>query len=167
MYRSRPEYVNNRSGRERILIVAKTIFLHRILKYVKTISFFLSHIQQFSNSINKLLARHMNIEDIFLLLPENSTDRWHFINLFNASHSGSIFFADENLKYFSYFSQKTELDVSCRSSSKETICMKCQILISGEHKKFITKLLSAELAKSSKGYLPWQKWPKTFFRHFS
>ena len=91
MYRSRPEYVNNRSGRERILIVAKTIFLHRILKYVKTISFFLSHIQQFSNSINKLLAQHMNIEDIFLLLPENSTDRWHFINLFNASHSGSIF----------------------------------------------------------------------------
>ena len=43
----------------------------------------------------------------------------------------------------------------------ETICMKCQILISGEHKKNIIKLLSAELAKSGKDYLPWQKWPKT------
>ena len=98
----------------------------------------------------------MNTEDIFLLLPENSTDRWHFINPLRVK-----FLADENLKYFSYFSQKTELDISCRSSSMETICMKCQILISGEHKKNITKLLSAELAKSGKGYLPWQKWPKT------
>ena len=34
------------------------------------------------------------------------------------------------------------------------------VKISGEHKKNITKLLSAELAKSGKGYLPLQKWPK-------
>ena len=33
--------------------------------------------------------------------------------------------------------------------------MKCQILISEEHTKISTKLLSAELAKSNKGYLPW------------
>ena len=45
--------------------------------------------------------------------------------------------------------------------------MKCQILISGEHKKNITKLLSAKLAKSGNGYLPWPKWPKTPLRHFS
>ena len=38
--------------------------------------------------------------------------------------------------------------------------MKCQILISGEHKKNITKLLSAELAQSGKEYLSLQKWPK-------
>ena len=34
--------------------------------------------------------------------------------------------------YFSYFSQKTGFDISCKLSPKETICMKCQILFSGK-----------------------------------
>ena len=35
--------------------------------------------------------------------------------------------ADGILKYFSYFSQKTGFDVSCKLSPLETICMGCQI----------------------------------------
>ena len=55
--------------------------------------------------------------------------------------------ADNILKYFSYFSQKTGFDISCKLSPLETICMKCQILFSGKNKKNINYLSSAELAK--------------------
>ena len=34
--------------------------------------------------------------------------------------------ADDNWWYFSYFSQKTGFDISCKLSPMETICMKCQ-----------------------------------------
>ena len=44
-----------------------------------------------------------------------------------------------NWWYFSYFSQKTEFDISCKLSPLETICMKCQILFSGKNKKNISK----------------------------
>ena len=56
------------------------------------------------------------------------------------------FSADDllKLKYFSYFSQKTDFDISCKLSPVETICMKCQILFSG---KTIINLSSAELAQ--------------------
>ena len=57
------------------------------------------------------------------------------------------FSADNILKYFSYFSQKTGYDISCKLSPKETICMKCQILFSGKNKKNIINLSSAENAK--------------------
>ena len=36
------------------------------------------------------------------------------------------------LKYFSYFSQKTGFDISCKLSPVETICMKCQVLFIGD-----------------------------------
>ena len=49
------------------------------------------------------------------------------------------------LKYFSYFSQKTEFDISCKLSSSETICMKCQILFCEKIKKNVISLSSAEL----------------------
>ena len=52
------------------------------------------------------------------------------------------------LKYFSYFSQKTGFDTSCKLSSKETICMMCQILFSWKNKKNIITLSSAESAHS-------------------
>ena len=55
--------------------------------------------------------------------------------------------ADNILKYFSYFSQKTGYDISCRLSPKETICMKCHILFSEKNKKNIVNLSSAENAK--------------------
>ena len=57
------------------------------------------------------------------------------------------FSADDILKYFSYFSQKTGFDISCKLSLKETICMKCQILFSGKNKKNNIILSSAENAQ--------------------
>ena len=56
--------------------------------------------------------------------------------------------ADNILKYFSYFCQKIGFDISCKWSPKETICIKCQILLSGKSKKNIIKLSSAESAHS-------------------
>ena len=38
---------------------------------------------------------------------------------------------------FSYFSQETGVDISCKLSPMETICMKCQILFSWKNKKNI------------------------------
>ena len=55
------------------------------------------------------------------------------------------FSADNILKYFTYFSQKTGFDISCK------ICMKCQILFSGKNKKNTINLSSAENAQSGKG----------------
>ena len=57
------------------------------------------------------------------------------------------FSADDILKYFPYFSQKTGFDISCKLSPMETICIKCKILLSGKKKKNITNLLSAENAQ--------------------
>ena len=42
------------------------------------------------------------------------------------------FSADNILKYFFYFSEKTGYDISCKLSQLETICMKCQIMFIGE-----------------------------------
>ena len=42
------------------------------------------------------------------------------------------------------FSQKTGLDISCKLSPMETICLKYQILFSVKNKKHIVSLLSAE-----------------------
>ena len=59
-----------------------------------------------------------------------------------------IFFSADNiLKHFSYFSQKTGFDISQKLSLMETICMKCQVLFPAKNKKNITDLLSAELAQ--------------------
>ena len=48
--------------------------------------------------------------------------------------------------FFSYFSQKKGFDISCRSSP-ETICMKCQCLISKKNKKNLINLSFAVLAQ--------------------
>ena len=51
------------------------------------------------------------------------------------------------LKYFfSYFSLKTGFDTPCKFSPKETVCMKCQTMFSGENGKNIN-LSSAESAQ--------------------
>ena len=47
----------------------------------------------------------------------------------------------------SYFSQKTDFDISCKLSPMETVCMKYQNLFSRKNKKNITNLSSAELAR--------------------
>ena len=44
-----------------------------------------------------------------------------------------------NWWYFSYSSQKTGFDISCKLSPLETVCMKCQNLFSGKNKKNISK----------------------------
>ena len=48
-------------------------------------------------------------------------------------------------KFFSYFSEKTSLDISCESSAKQMIHMKCQDLFSlkNKKKKKIKKKLSS------------------------
>ena len=43
--------------------------------------------------------------------------------------------ADDNSLTFFYFSEKTSLDISCESSAKQTIHMKCQDLFSLKNKK--------------------------------
>ena len=50
------------------------------------------------------------------------------------------FSADAIQKYFSYFSQKTGFDISCKLSTIETICMKCQNLFSEKNKINIINL---------------------------
>ena len=57
------------------------------------------------------------------------------------------FSADDILKYFSFFPQKTGFDISCKLSPLETICMECQILFPWKNKKNVNNLSSAELAK--------------------
>ena len=53
------------------------------------------------------------------------------------------FVAENILKIFSYFSEKTSLDISCELSAKQTIHMKCQDLFSLKNKKKINKKLSS------------------------
>ena len=60
---------------------------------------------------------------------------------------GSFDTADNILKYFFLFSQKTGLDISCKLSPMETICMKCQILFSWKRKKTKYHLSYAELTQ--------------------
>ena len=48
------------------------------------------------------------------------------------------------MKYFPYFSQKTVLDILCKLSPVETICMKCQILFPAKN---IINLSSAEFTQ--------------------
>ena len=73
-------------------------------------------------------------------------DQIHFLRL----PLGVKFSVDDILKYFSYFSQKTEFDILCKLSPMQTICKKCQILFSGKNKKNITNLLSAAQSCSRK-----------------
>ena len=47
-------------------------------------------------------------------------------------------FYHDKLVIFSYFSQKTGFDISCKLSPLETICMKCQNLFFGKNKKNIS-----------------------------
>ena len=52
--------------------------------------------------------------------------------------------AEDILKYFSYFPQKTGFDHSCKLSPEETVCMHCQTYFLGKKKKTIINMLSAE-----------------------
>ena len=49
--------------------------------------------------------------------------------------------------FFYYFSQKLSFDISCKLFPQETMCMKCQSLVSEKNKKNIINYLSAEFVK--------------------
>ena len=55
----------------------------------------------------------------------------------------SIYCSRQQLKKCFYFSEKTSLDISCESSAKQTIGMKCQDLFSLKNKKKIKIKLSS------------------------
>ena len=73
-------------------------------------------------------------------------DKAGFVCFFLMLSSLGKFLADNILKYFSYFCQKTRFDISSKLSM-ETICMNCQIMFSGKNKKNIMTLSSDEFAK--------------------
>ena len=52
-------------------------------------------------------------------LIQQSTDWWYFF----------LFFPENRIWYF------MQIDISCKLSPLETVCMKCQILFSGKNKK--------------------------------
>ena len=65
--------------------------------------------------------------------------------------------ADDKVVIIFLFSQETGVDISCKLSLKETVCMKCQILFPGENKKNISKchllkILPKVLSIKSLGY---------------
>ena len=53
--------------------------------------------------------------------------------------------ADDILKYFY---QIIDFNIICKLSPKETVCIKCQSLISGKSKKNNINLLSAKFAQT-------------------
>ena len=53
----------------------------------------------------------------------------------SCSSCASLIQQTTNWWYFSYFSQKKVFDILCKLSQLETICMKCQILISRNIRK--------------------------------
>ena len=59
--------------------------------------------------------------------------------------------ADDKLMIFSYFTQKTGFDISCKFSPMETTCMKCQNLFFGKNKKIccLLKTLPRELSNNT------------------
>ena len=64
---------------------------------------------------------------------------------------GKIFSRRHFEIYFLLFSQKIGFDMLCKlSPPKETICIKCQILFSGNNKKNVFNLSSGEFANRVK-----------------
>ena len=63
--------------------------------------------------------------------------------------------------YFSYFSQTKGFAISCKLSSKKTICIKCQILFAGKNKKKkseILLLIFSQYAKHWNTHCGFAKW---------
>ena len=58
----------------------------------------------------------------------------------NTKHLGKIFSRRhfDIFFFFCYFSQDTGFDILCRLSAMETICMKCQIQISGKLRNILS-----------------------------
>ena len=61
--------------------------------------------------------------------------------------------ADDNFFFFFFFSEKTSLDISCESSTWQTIHMKCQDMFSLKKKKKKKKNLERRLVEILLGAL--------------
>ena len=88
---------------------------------------------------------NLDLNNLLLPNPPTTTHpaRVHFfffveLKFFSRRHIGIFLFF--------LFSPKTGFDNSCKLSPTETICTKCQILLSGKNKKTMINLSSAELA---------------------
>ena len=89
-----------------------------------------------SNEYPQCMFPWRNKKNIYLLY----LDLWH---------TGKIFSRWQIYGIFSYFSQKTWFDISCKLSPMETISMKCQILFSGQKiRKNISKCCLLKLLHS-------------------
>ena len=63
-----------------------------------------------------------------------------------------IISADGILKYFSYFSQNTGFDISCKLSSMETNCIKCKSCFLGRKENVINLSLAQKVIKIKKAF---------------
>ena len=80
-------------------------------------------------SFRKCSARHIYVLQILVNLVLSVM---YYINILSTLWAKS---ADDRLLIFLLFFHKTEIDISCKLSPVETICMKCRILFSEENKK--------------------------------
>ena len=81
------------------------------------------------------------INDILSLLK----NKWNLFLTF--STLGKNFSRGHTEIFFSYFSQKTGFDISCKLSPMKIIYMKCQVLFSGKNKQNNINLSSAGLTQ--------------------
>ena len=105
-------------------------------------------VKNISCSVTKLSrARHdslvhpgqSGVENTILALTKKNSGINKASEMWGDSCRKEHFQQTTNWWYFSYFSMKTGFYISCKLSSKETICMKWQILFSGKNKKNISK----------------------------
>ena len=93
------------------------------------------------NSVSQLSVGHTRIDNQESFSEANYiktiADSWMISSLSLALWAQ--FSADDILKYFSYFSQKTGFDISRKLSPQETICMKWQSLFVWKNKKICNK----------------------------
>ena len=62
---------------------------------------------------------------------------WQWFGCLESLHTGKTFQQSTLLKAFSYFYQKNGINISCKSSPKETVCMKYQTQFLGQIKKSV------------------------------
>ena len=65
--------------------------------------------------------------------------------------------ADDKLMIFFLFISKNRVDISCKLSIKETVCMKCQLLFSGKNKKNISTCHLLKILLNMLSVNEWQK----------
>ena len=72
---------------------------------------------------------------------------WQEVGVYDHYHSLGRISTQHDIFLFSFFSQKIGFDISCKLPPLETICIKCQSLLSEKNKKKYLKT-SAEILHS-------------------